>query len=195
MDDGDHRIRIAAEARRGCPALFLDRDGTLIDDPGYLADPEDVRLFGASLPALRRFREAGYALVLVTNQSGIGRGLYDWNAYEAVAARLRELLAAGGLGFDAELACGHAPEAGASCGWRKPAPGMILAAAGRLDLDLGRSILAGDKLSDVEAGMRAGVGRIAHVATGQGREERASVVALRSPRPIELVDDLSMLRP
>ena len=112
MDDGFHRFRLAEAPRRNGPALFLDRDGTLIEDPGYLSDPDDVRVLAGVPEALRRFRAAGHALVVVTNQSGIGRGLYGWDDYEAVAARLRDLLAAEGIVFDAEYACGHAPESG-----------------------------------------------------------------------------------
>ena len=98
--------------RRDGPALFLDRDGTLIEDPGYISDPDDVAADRRGVPdALRRFRDAGYALVVVTNQSGIGRGLYGWDDYEAVAARLGDLLAAEGIVLDAAFACGHAPEA------------------------------------------------------------------------------------
>src|ERR1700694_1240937 len=115
-----HRVRVGAHPRRAAPPLFVARDGAVIEDPGYIADPDKVRLIPGAVAALRRFREAGYALILITNQSGIGRGLYSWADYEAVAARFRDLLAAEGIGFDAELACAHPPEA--ACDWRKPAP-------------------------------------------------------------------------
>ena len=80
-----HRIYLAEKPRRDCPALFLDRDGTLIEDPGYNADPDRVRLLSGVAGSLRAFRAAGFALVVVTNQSGIGRGLYTWQDYDAVA--------------------------------------------------------------------------------------------------------------
>jgi D-glycero-D-manno-heptose 1,7-bisphosphate phosphatase len=195
VDDGFHRFRLADSPRRDCPALFLDRDGTLIEDPGYISDPGDVRLLDGVPEALRGFRDAGYALVVVTNQSGIGRGLYGWADYEAVAARLRQLLAAEGIALDATFACAHAPEAGAACGWRKPAPGMILAAAEHLGLDLGRSLLAGDKRLDIEAAAAAGLPRAAHVMTGQGRAERSKLVGQRFPLDLDLIDDLSGLAP
>ena len=153
-----------------------------------------MRLIDGVPDALRRFRDAGYALVVVTNQSGIGRGLYGWDDYEAVAARLRDLLAAEGIVLDAAFACGHAPE-GTACGWRKPAPGMILAAAERLELDLGRSLLAGDKRLDIAAAASAGLPRAAHVMTGQGRAERASVAGGRFPLDLDLIDDLAGLSP
>lgn len=195
MDDGFHRFRLADSPRRNAPALFLDRDGTLIADPGYLADPEAVQVLPGVAAALSRFRDAGYALVVVTNQSGIGRGRYGWDDYEAVAARLDALLAAEGIVIDATFACGHTPEAGAGCGWRKPAPGMILAAAERLGIDLRRSLLAGDKHLDIDAAAAAGLPRAAHVATGQGRAERSKLVGLRFPLDLDFVDDLSGLAP
>lgn len=193
MDDGFHRFRIADSPRRNGPALFIDRDGTLIEDPGYISDPADVRVLPGVPETLRRFRDAGHALVIVTNQSGIGRGLYGWDDYKAVAARLRDLLAAEGIVLDAEYACGHAPEA--QCDWRKPAPGMILAAAKALGLDLGRSLLAGDKRLDIDAAVAAGLPRAAHVATGQGRKEREKLVGERFPLDLDLIDDLSGLMP
>lgn len=193
MDDGFHRFRVADTPRRDRPALFLDRDGTLIEDPGYISDPARVRILPGVPGALRRFRDAGFSLVIVTNQSGIGRGLYGWDDYEAVAARLRDLLAGEGIALDAEYACGHSPEA--SCDWRKPAPGMILAAAGELGLDLGRSLLAGDKRLDIDAAAAAGLPRAAHVATGQGRTEREKLAGARFPLDLDLIDDLSGLAP
>jgi D-glycero-D-manno-heptose 1,7-bisphosphate phosphatase len=190
-----HRVRVAPQPRRAAPALFVDRDGTIIEDPGYIADPARVRLIAGATATLRRFRDAGYALVLVTNQSGIGRGLYRWSDYDAVAARFRDLLAAEGIAFDAELACAHPPEEGALCGWRKPAPGMIREAAARLDLDLATSVMAGDKLSDIEAGAAAGIPRLVHVASGQGTAERARVLAWHGPVAVTPLADLSLLSP
>ena len=190
-----HQVRLAAHPRRGAPALVVDRDGTLIEDPGYIADPDKVSVIPGVVATLRRFRDAGHALVLVTNQSGIGRGLYRWSDYEAVAARLRDLLAAEGIVFDAELACAHSPEEGALCGWRKPAPGMIREAAERLDLDLANSVMAGDKLTDLEAGAAAGIPRLVHVGTGQGAAERARVLAWLAPVAPTVLADLSLLSP
>jgi D-glycero-D-manno-heptose 1,7-bisphosphate phosphatase len=188
-----HRVHLAAAPRRHRPALFLDRDGTLVDDPGYLSDPDALRLFPDVGPALRRFEEAGYALVLVTNQSGVGRGYFGWDAYDRVAERLRERLAAEGALLDAECVCGHAPEDGATCGWRKPAPGMILEAARLLDLDLSRSAMVGDSASDLAAADAAGVGRVVHVRTGHGAGERESDWRLSAR--LDLIDDLAALSP
>jgi D-glycero-D-manno-heptose 1,7-bisphosphate phosphatase len=178
---------------RNCPGLFLDRDGTLIEDPGYVSDPAEVRLIPGVPAALKRFREAGYALVVVTNQSGIGRGYYTWDDYESVAARLDELLAAEGVAFDAVLACGHAPDEG--CGWRKPAPGMIREAAALLALDLGRSFLVGDKLSDLQAAAAGGLPRAVHVASGQGAGERSRVCTGDTAIATDLIDSFATLAP
>jgi D-glycero-D-manno-heptose 1,7-bisphosphate phosphatase len=188
-----HRVTLAEKPTRNCPGLFLDRDGTLMEDPGYVSHPDQVRLIPGVPAALKRFREAGYALVVVTNQSGIGRGLYSWDDYDAVAARFDELLAAEGVAFDAVLACAHAPDAG--CGWRKPAPGMILEAAALLALDLGRSLLVGDKLSDLAAAAAAGLPRAVHVASGQGARERAKVCAGKPAIAMDLIDSLATLAP
>lgn len=194
MEDGQHRIRIGDGARHDTVALFLDRDGTLIEDPGYLADPDAVRMIPGVPETLRSFREAGHALVIVTNQSGVGRGLYGWYDYEAVAARLRALLAEEGIVIDAELACGHSPETGSSCGWRKPAPGMVLAAADRLGLDLSGSLLAGDKWLDIAAADAAGLPRAVHVATGQGQREREKVADAAFRLELGFRDSLAGLR-
>jgi D-glycero-D-manno-heptose 1,7-bisphosphate phosphatase len=190
-----HRIYLAESPVRGCPALFLDRDGTLIEDPGYISDPDEVRPIPGVAAALGRFRAAGYALVVVTNQSGIGRGLYSWANYDAVAARIEALFATDGVVFDAVLACGHSPETNPPCGWRKPAPGMIREAAGLLSLDLSRSLLVGDKLSDLEAAVAAGLPRAVHVASGQGTAARAGLAGWQTAIPLDLVDDLSTLSP
>lgn len=164
-----------------------------MEDPGYVSHPDQVRLIPGIAAALKRFREAGCALVVVTNQSGIGRGLYSWDDYDSVAARLVELLAAEGVAFDAVLACAHAPEE--PCGWRKPAPGMIREAARLLALDLGRSLLVGDKLSDLEAAAAAGLPRAVHVESGQGARERAKVCAAKPAIEIGLIDSLATLSP
>jgi D-glycero-D-manno-heptose 1,7-bisphosphate phosphatase len=188
-----HRIALAEKPRRNAPALFLDRDGTLIADPGYVCRAADVRLFDGVPTALARFRDAGYALIVVTNQSGIGRGLYGWADYDAVAARLEALLAENGVVFDAVVACGHSPEEGDRCGWRKPAAGMIRTAAEILGVDLDRSLMVGDKLIDMQAAETAGLKRAVHVATGQG--DRAALAAWHAKIAVERIESLAALSP
>jgi len=193
--DSPHQIHLAENPARGRPGLFLDRDGTLIEDPGYVSDPGDVRPIPGVAAAINRFRAAGFAVVVVTNQSGIGRGLYGWRDYEAVAIRVATLYSGEGVEFDAVLACGHSPDTDPPCDWRKPAPGMIREAAALLALDLSRSLLVGDKLSDLQAAEAAGVPRAVHVISGQGGASRPDVKRWRTPMAVDLLDDLSVLSP
>lgn len=148
------------ESARFRPAIFLDRDGTVIENAHYLGDPDLVRPFPESVPALRRFREAGYALVIVTNQSGIGRGLITHDQYLAVTAEMDRQFAREGVAFDGTYHCPEAPSVADRTAVehedRKPGPGMLLRAARELGLDLGSSWMIGDMISDVLAGVNAG---------------------------------------
>ena len=168
------------------PALFLDRDGVMIEERHYLRDPAAVALIPGCTATVRAARAAGLLVVIVTNQSGIGRGLFGWADYAAVEARLIALLAGEGAHVDAILACpddAHAaPRSSASCSWRKPSPGMVLAAAEALHIDLAGSLVVGDKASDLAAGRAAGLRLGVHVATGHGDgAERGKALALASP--------------
>ncbi|HKI33283.1 MAG TPA: HAD family hydrolase [Gemmataceae bacterium] len=136
------------------PALFLDRDGTLIEDVSYPRDPDRVRLLPGAAGALRRLARAGFALVIVSNQSGVGRGLFSRAEAEAVHAEVMRRFAEVGVVFDGAYYCYHAPDEGCDC--RKPAPGLLVRAAAELGLDPGRSLMVGDKPIDVEAGAAAG---------------------------------------
>jgi D-glycero-D-manno-heptose 1,7-bisphosphate phosphatase len=138
----------------GRPAVFLDRDGTLIEDTGYPRDPEAVRLLEGAPEALAALRRAGFALVLVSNQSGIGRGIVTQEEADAVHDRVVRELLAHGVELDDVRYCPHTPEDACSC--RKPAAGLLLDSARELGLDLARSFMVGDKPSDVEAGRAAG---------------------------------------
>ena len=148
-----------AERRR---AVFLDRDGTLIVDTHYPSDPAAVALIDGVVGALRKLRELGWALVVVSNQSGVGRGWVTRVQFEAVADRFAAMLAERGVTLDGAYYCLHAPEQGCAC--RKPAPGALLLAADELGLDLARSAIVGDKPSDIEAGRAAGVSLTIRVA-------------------------------
>ncbi len=136
-------------------AVFLDRDGTVIEHVRYPRDPEHVRFVDGALDALRTLEVAGFALVLVSNQSGIGRGLIAPEEAVAVHERFVSGLAAGGVALDDVRYCPHTPEDRCAC--RKPEPGMLLDAAVELDIDLAGSFMVGDSVTDVEAGSRAGV--------------------------------------
>jgi D-glycero-D-manno-heptose 1,7-bisphosphate phosphatase len=148
-------------------AVFFDRDGTLMEDVNYCSDPATVRVFPGVREALERLRAAGFRIVLVTNQSGIGRGYFTEAQYQAVQAEFFRQAGAGA--FDASYFCPDVP--GVPSTRRKPEPGMVLEAAAEFDLDLGRSFLIGDKSSDIECGRRAGT-RTILVLTGYGAQER-----------------------
>jgi D-glycero-D-manno-heptose 1,7-bisphosphate phosphatase len=165
-------------------AVFVDRDGTIIVERSYLADPEGVRLVPGTTSALADLQQAGFALVIVTNQSGIARGLYGERDYRAVAARLDALLAEAGVSVDATEHCPHHVDVTGHCGCRKPATGMHRRAATLLRLDLERSYYVGDKLTDVLPALELG-GQGVLVRTGYGREHEASV-----PAGTWIVDDL-----
>jgi D-glycero-D-manno-heptose 1,7-bisphosphate phosphatase len=136
------------------PAVFLDRDGTVMEDVGYPRDPETVRLLPGATAALAALQAAGFALVIVSNQSGIGRRIITAEQARAVHERFVSKLAGDGVTIDAFRYCPHAPEEGCDC--RKPRPDMLLNAAAELGLDLSRSTMIGDRASDLEAGRAAG---------------------------------------
>lgn len=147
-----------AEAK--VPAVFFDRDGTIMEDVNYCSDPKDVRVFPFVSESLRALKNSGYTLIMVTNQSGIGRGYFNWNQYEVVHSEvLRQLVTS----INATYVCPDPPGAVSKC--RKPSPGMVLHGAREHKVDLSRSILVGDKEIDVECGHRAGIKTI-RVRTG-----------------------------
>jgi D-glycero-D-manno-heptose 1,7-bisphosphate phosphatase len=157
------------------PAFFIDRDGCLTEEVGYVNHPSRLRLLPRSAEAVRRLNRAGVAAVLATNQAGVARGYFSAEVLEATQEALRAQLAARGAQLDGVYVCTHHPDAGAPpyrarCQCRKPGPGMLLAAAADLGLDLGRSVMAGDKLSDVATAHAAGA-RGVLVLTGYGRGE------------------------
>lgn len=136
--------------KRSVDAVLFDRDGTLVLDVPYNGDPGAVELVEGAREAIRRVREAGLRVGLITNQSGVGRGLIDAADVEAVNRRIQEMV---GL-FDAVAYCPHVPDDG--CGCRKPSSGLVRAAARALDTSPSRCVVVGDILSDVEAGESAG---------------------------------------
>jgi D-glycero-D-manno-heptose 1,7-bisphosphate phosphatase len=150
------------------PAVFLDRDGTLMRDVDYCSDPADVHVFEGAPAALRRLKEHGYKLIVITNQSGIGRGYFSEKQYRAVEQEVGRQIG-GGL-IDATYYCPHLPDKNCKC--RKPSAEMIFAAADKHRLDLTRSFFVGDKRSDVECGRTAGLKTIL-VRTGYGRQTDA----------------------
>ena len=160
------------------PAVFLDRDGTMIHDIGYLSRIDQVRWFGSTVDAIRLLNRAGFLVSVTTNQSGIGRGRYTEDDLRDIHAHMHAYLEAAGARVDGWFYCPHHPEAEvpeyrAVCECRKPRPGMIHQAAARFPIDLARSFVIGDKLLDV--GLAAEVGaRGILVRTGHGEETVAA---------------------
>lgn len=151
-------------AERLRPAAFLDRDGVINEDRKFVHRIEDFVFLPGAVEALRRLQSAGYLLVVATNQSGIARGLYTEDDYLNLTRYFREQLAAQGVQLDAVEHCPHLPDGPVEryrldCECRKPRPGMIERASRTLSIDRAASILVGDRVSDIEAGRRAGVGR------------------------------------
>ena len=149
-------------------AVFLDRDGTLIEDVSYLRDPTQVRLLHGVGPAVRRLNAAHLLAIVVTNQSGIARGVISSADYLATERRVDELLAEHGAMLDAHYHCPHLPEIDGPCRCRKPGPLLYEQAAGRFDIDLSASWWIGDRLRDVEPARSFG-GHGILVDSGPGR--------------------------
>jgi D-glycero-D-manno-heptose 1,7-bisphosphate phosphatase len=135
----------------GRRAVFLDRDGTLIEDVSYLRDPAQVRLLPGAAHAVRRLNEAGVLAIVATNQSGIARGMLTEQDYSAAERRVDELIAGHGARLDAHYHCPHLPEIDGPCRCRKPGPLLYEQASERFGLDLRESWWVGDRLRDVEA--------------------------------------------
>jgi D-glycero-D-manno-heptose 1,7-bisphosphate phosphatase len=161
-------------------AVFLDRDGTLNEDTGYPADFRQVHIYPDAFEAVRLLKEAGFAAVVVTHQSGIGRGYFDEAEIEDLHRRFAGEFARRGAPLDGIYSCPHGPDDGA-CSCAKPAPGLALRAAAELDLDLGASFMVGDKAVDVLFGRNIGATPVL-VLTGYGRAASADL-AKRGVRP------------
>ncbi len=167
-------------------AVFLDRDGTLIVEKNYLHRPEDVEVFPGAGAALKALSAAGFKLIIVTNQSGIGRGYYTLADAELVNARVGEILARDGVRFEKIYIAPEAPDQPSRV--RKPSPQFLFEARDEFNLSLAESFMVGDKVIDLECGWNAGVKKSILVRTGYGAE-----LARQSPEkvlPAAVVDDL-----
>jgi D-glycero-D-manno-heptose 1,7-bisphosphate phosphatase len=182
MEDAGLWCQIECATVQNRAALFLDRDGVVVADILYLGRPEDLRMMEGAASAIARCNALDIPVVLVTNQSGIARGYYDWDGFCAVQAALSAELAAAGAHLDAVLACayhadGNEPLRNANHPWRKPNPGMIFAARDRLEIDLSRSWIIGDTVSDIAGGAAAGLAGGILLAAGDGPLREAQAMA------------------
>jgi len=169
------------------PAVFLDRDGTINEQMGYINHLSRFKLLPQAVPAIRRLNEAGVKVVVVTNQSGAARGYFPASLVDEVHALLQKLLAAAGAHLDGIYACLHGPADGCAC--RKPRPTLMEQAARDLDLDLCRSYLVGDRYSDIQTAANAGAKGIL-VLTGYGRGEYEYLRAAQKVQPVHVAPDL-----
>lgn len=177
-------------------AVFFDRDGTLINDPGYLNHPDQVQLLEGAAEALRELHGLGYKTVVVSNQSGVARGIVTEEMLEKIHERLRELLAAKGATLDKVYYCPYHPDGvleqyRKDSDWRKPKPGMLLAAAREMEIDLAKSWMIGDAERDIEAGRSAGCRTIlvstARSEYGYPEKSRPDHVAVNMREAVNIV--------
>lgn len=167
----------ASPAATPRPAIFLDRDGVVVAETNYLHRIEDMEVLSGAAETIRLCNASRIPVILVTNQSGVGRGYYGWPEFAAIQEALSRHLATADAHFDMVLACayhaeGKPPYDRAGHAWRKPGPGMIHDAATALNLDLARSWIIGDSASDIEAGKNAGLAGGIHLLSGHGTRDR-----------------------
>jgi D-glycero-D-manno-heptose 1,7-bisphosphate phosphatase len=176
-------------------AVFLDRDGTINKDVGYIADPRCFELIPGAVTAMNRLRAAGFCLPLVTNQAGVGQGLMTEQQLIRVLEAFQELLRDKGTAVDGAYYCPHDPILGKGsykrpCDCRKPGHALLTRAVSDLAIDLGRSYMVGDHWSDAEAGLRAGC-RVVLLRTGHGPQEIEKLTEAQCSQVDHIADDLS----
>jgi D-glycero-D-manno-heptose 1,7-bisphosphate phosphatase len=175
-------------------AVFMDRDGTINEETGYLKDPCDLNILPRALDAIRLINENQIKAVVITNQSGVARGYFTEEMVEKIHVRLRELLVENGVCLDGIYYCPHHPEFGTSeyrkkCNCRKPAPGMLNMASAELEIDLSHSYVIGDKLTDIEPAYKVGAKGIL-VLTGYGKEQMESLNERSKRQPHYIARDI-----
>ena len=169
-----HALILNSRKTESTPALFLDRDGVVIEDVHYIKRPDEVKICPGIDDLMKQASQLKVPVVIVTNQSGISRGYTTWEAYEKVSKHMLQL-----LDYPKALVAIYANSeieyTGKINEWRKPGAGMIFKAAKEFNLSIENSAMIGDRLSDLEAGVNAGMKKIYHVLTGHGRNERAKI--------------------
>ena len=191
----DNNIRSYSPLRK---AIFFDRDGVLIKDMHYIKNPQDVTLLKGVDDLLNKSKKLGYLNIIITNQSGISRKLFSWEDYEKVTKKMLSIMKKKDS-INAIYANGeNIDDSSKIKSWRKPNPNMILRAAKDFNLELSKSLLIGDRLSDISSGERAGIKNIFHVLTGHGINEREKVVKNYSQKQknynLYLINDLTCFR-
>lgn len=172
--------------------MFLDRDGTIIEDVAYLRDPDQARLLPGAAGAIRRLNERGFLAIVVTNQSGIARGLLSRNDYQMTERRVDELLGAAGARLDAHYFCPHLPELTGPCDCRKPGALLYRQAGEQFDIDLHESWFVGDRVRDVlpaQAFGARGILLLSGVGTAEAQDERA----IRFPKVGDLAEAVEVI--
>lgn len=169
-------------------AVFVDRDGTLIEESGYLNDLSRLIFFPYTVDAVRQLNRGGFAVVVITNQAGIARGIVPEAFVDTAHRHIQERMRVGGAQIDAFYYCPHHPDGrltalSIKCECRKPEPGLLLRAARELDLDLDRSFMIGDRFHDLEAGRTAGAKTVL-VRTGYGATEERAQDPARRPHAV-----------
>ena len=175
------------------PAVFLDRDGTLIHDAGFLNRPSQVKLFPGTAPALKLLRKAGFYLFVVSNQSGVARGYFPESSVKAANRRVQALLKAKGAKIDRFFYCPHHPKGQVKslavvCDCRKPRTGMVKAAARSFSVDLENSFVVGDKMDDLLLARQARLKGGLLVRTGKGRKSQKELASRPIPRSVVVPD-------
>ncbi len=154
-------------------AIFLDRDGTLIEEVNFLSTVEETKLYSFTIEALKLLRDAGFLFFVTTNQSGVARGYFDANAVNAIHAKIQNELKVEDLRIESFHFCPHFPDEGCKC--RKPNTGMIEQAQANFEIDLSESWMIGDKILDIEMGFNAGT-KTALVRTGYGEKHKDELI-------------------
>jgi D-glycero-D-manno-heptose 1,7-bisphosphate phosphatase len=160
-------------------AVFLDRDGTIIEDTGYVSSPEQVKFLPGAIEAIKMLSDAGYKIIIISNQSGVARGLITEDMLQTIDKLIHRTILNGGAHVDGSYYCPHHPEHGVypyrqACECRKPHTGLIKKAVKEHNLDLARSLMVGDHATDIETAERAGIKSV-FVMTGHGEEEKKSL--------------------
>jgi D-glycero-D-manno-heptose 1,7-bisphosphate phosphatase len=171
-------------------AVFLDRDGTIIEDTGYISAPEEVKFIPGAIEAVKKLNQAGYKVIIISNQSGVARGILNEAMLQSIDKTMHRKILNGGAHIDGSYYCPHHPEHGVYpyrqyCECRKPHPGLIKKATREHEIDLSKSFMVGDKATDIETGKRAGV-KTLFVLSGRGAEETKEL----KEKPDHLADNL-----